>query len=118
MKPFFAQLVKYVRLILIFVVVASVGVLMGEKGVTQKQKLEEKLSLLQKENERLAREIKVLERNVTLLRTDPRTIEKVAKRKLGMASADESVYIFQQDNSSQAMAETSETGLAKGANIP
>jgi cell division protein FtsB len=117
-KPLFDRAVGYLKFVAVFLVVAAVGILMGEQGMTQKQKLEEKMSLLQKENERLAGEIKSLERRVTLLRSDAKTIEKVAKRKLGMVRPDETVYILEQHDSSSPTARILEDGLAKDGNLP
>jgi cell division protein FtsB len=67
---------------------------MGDKAMSHKHKLEDKRSGLERENQSLTQEIRVLERKVTLLRTDARMIEKVAKCKLGMARPDETVYMF------------------------
>ncbi len=97
MKPFLTGAVKYFQLALIFVSISSVGVLMGEKGLAHKHALEEKKQFLKRENKVLALDIKSLERKVTLLRSDRRTIAKAAKRKLGMIGPDESVYIFDRE---------------------
>lgn len=117
-KPFFDRAVKYLKFVVVFLVVSSVGILMGEQGMTQKQKLEEKMVLLQKENERLTGEIKTLERRITLLRSDAKTIEKVAKRKLGMARPDETVFILDRPATSESGAPILEHGLAKDGNLP
>lgn len=108
--------VRYLQLVGLFIVVVSVGVLMGETSLNQKHKLEEKKALLEKENTNLGAEIKDLERKVMLTRSDPKTIEKVAKRKLGMARPDEMVYIFERSNSSSARAGNLENGLDKSDN--
>ena len=94
-KRVLERVVRFLKLAFVFVVVASVGLLMGVKGLTQKHKQEENRFLLQKENERLQVEIKLLERDLTLIRDNPQTIEKIAKRRLGMARPDETVYIFE-----------------------
>jgi cell division protein FtsB len=117
-KPFFDRVVKYLKFVIVFLAVSSIGILMGEQGLTQKQKLEEKMALLQKENEYLVAEIKTLERRITLLRSDAKTIEKVAKRKLGMARADETVFIFDHPEASAPGATILEHGLAKDGNLP
>ena len=70
------------------------GFLLGEKSLTPKDRLLAKKSYFQKENEHLAYEIRSLEREVTQLRSDPKTVEKVAKKKLGMSRPDETVYVF------------------------
>ncbi len=94
MKPFLERAVGIVQLIVFSFILASVGVFLGEKGLVHKHRLEAKKASLAKENERLTREIKTLERRITLLRADPATIERAAKRKLGMARPDETVYVF------------------------
>jgi cell division protein FtsB len=110
--------VKYLRIVLLLAALVLVGVLVGEKSLTQKAVLEEKKSSIRKENHKLALEIKELERQVTLMRSDPSTIENVAKRKLGMARPDETVYIFEQSNPSAVRATNLESTLQKDANIP
>ncbi len=95
MKPFLNSAVKYFQLAFLFVSVSSIGILMGEKGLTQKYRLEDKKESFSKENKILGLEIKALERKVTLLRSDPKTIEKAAKKKLGMSAPDETVYVFE-----------------------
>lgn len=118
LKLFFKRIVKYLRFVVAFVAVAAAGFLMGEQGLTQKQQLEEKATILRKDNERLAGEIKALERRVTLLRSDPKTIEKVAKRKLGMVRSGETVYVFRKEEMSDSGSTLSEHGLAKDGNLP
>lgn len=110
--------VKYLRIVLLLAALVLVGVLVGEKSLTQKAGLEERKSSIRKENHRLALEIKELERQVTLMRSDPSTIENVAKRKLGMARPDETVYIFEQSNPSAVRATNLESTLNKDANTP
>ncbi len=117
-KPLLVRAVKYVQLFIILAAIAAVGFWMGEKGLNQKYQLEEKRFLLQKENERLAGDIKALERNVTLLRSDPKTIEKVAKRKLGMVRSDETVYIFRKTDPPAPVAAPSGIGLDNRGNHP
>jgi cell division protein FtsB len=116
MKPLTTNAVKYGQILVVFLVVAAVAVLMNEKALTEKQKLEEKRIFLLKESERIAGEIKFLERNVTLLRSDVKTIEKVAKRKLGMARPDETIYIFQQEDQHLGQGDNSELTLHNEAN--
>lgn len=91
---------------------------MGEKSLNDKYQLEEKKLSLVKENERLASEIRSLERSLTMLRSDSRTIEKVAKRKLGMARPDETVYVFQREKGSAPRAPEPEYGLDNSHKVP
>lgn len=116
MKPLTTNAVKYAQLLVVFLVVAVVAVLMNEKALTEKQKLEEKKTFLLKDSERLTGEIRILERRVTLLRTDLKTVEKVAKRKLGMARPDETVYVFQQEDQPLRQRDNSESTLYNEAN--
>ncbi len=98
MKMIVAMILGHIRLIVILLVLVFAGIVMGEKSLTQKQGLERKKALIEKKNEELISEIKTVERRITLLRTDPRTIEKAAKRRLGMARPGETVYIFNERN--------------------
>ncbi len=101
MKPLLGKAIRIAQITLLFFGTAALGILMGEQSFTQKQMLEHKKSLLLRENENLAEEIKSLERRVTLLRSDSKTIEKAAKRKLGMSSPGETIYIFDGDGLKQ-----------------
>lgn len=94
MKPILEKAVKVLQTTVFSLVVVAAGMLMGEQSLNQKHKLEEKKIALQRDNQNLAVEIKALERRLTLLRSDPKTIEKAAKRKLGMSRGDETIYIF------------------------
>lgn len=118
MKHILGRVVRYLQFALLFVAVSSAGILMGEKTLVQKHKLEEKRYLLEKENKNLTLAIKALERTVTLMRSDQKTIEKAAKRKLGMARPDETVYMFEPRSSVATRANNSEYGLAKEGNSP
>ncbi len=95
MKPILGKAIRVAQITLLFFGTATLGILMGEQSFTQKQVLETKKSSLVRENENLAEEIKSLERRVTLLRSDAKTIEKAAKRKLGMSAPGETIYIFE-----------------------
>ena len=98
MKMIATMTLGHIRLIVILLVLVFAGIVMGEKSLMQKQELERKRALIEKKNEELISEIKTVERRITLLRTDPRTIEKAAKRRLGMARPGETVYIFNERN--------------------
>ena len=82
---------RYVRLLVVLLVLITTGILMGEKGKHRKEDLLRKKTTLQEQNKRLLLEISAIEQQVTLLRTDPRMIERVAKRTLGMARPNETV---------------------------
>ncbi|MGO9570112.1 MAG: FtsB family cell division protein [Desulfomonilaceae bacterium] len=110
--------VKYLRIVVLLAALVLVGIWVGEKSLTQKAGLEDKKSSIRKENNKLALEIKELERQVTLMRADSSTIENVAKRKLGMARPDETVYIFEQSNPSAVRATNLDSTLKNDRNIP
>ena len=94
MKLSTLQAVRYAQFVITIIVAVSVGVLITERGLTEKQKLEAKRDFFERENERLVGEIKSLEHKINLLHDDSKTIEKVAKRKLGMARPEDTIYIF------------------------
>lgn len=118
LKPILGRAVKYVKLTILVSIVASAGILMGEKSLIQKRELEQKKLQIQRDNELVAVEIRSLERGVTLLRADPKTIEKVAKRKLGMARPDETVYIFERSHVASTGAPRAGRGLTNLHNMP
>ncbi|MBM4328561.1 MAG: septum formation initiator family protein [Deltaproteobacteria bacterium] len=97
-----AQALKWVRFIVVLLLLVSAGMLMGEKGLAQRKELLKKKADLEKANTKLGSEIVDLERRVTLVRTDGRVVERAAKRKLGMARPEETVYIFTRRDSVDA----------------
>jgi cell division protein FtsB len=116
MKPLTTNAVKYAQLLVVFLVVAVAAILMNEKALTEKQKLEEKKTFLLKDSERLTGEIRILERRVTLLRSDLKTIEKAAKRKLGMTRPEETVYVFLHEDQPPRQRDNSESASHNEAN--
>ena len=110
--------VRYLRIVMLLVALVVVGMLVGGKSLTQKAGLEQKKSSIRRENRKLTLEIKDLERQVTLMRSDPHTIEKVVKRKLGMVRPDEMVYIFEQTGPTAPRATNSNLTLKNNANFP
>ncbi len=118
MKLSAKRAVRYAQVTVTIIVAVSVGVLISERGLTERQKLEEKKASLAKENDRLIGEIKSLEHKITLLRDDPKTIEKVAKRKLGMARPEETIYIFGPQEFRSPAENKAELGLRNRSNAP
>ncbi len=117
MKPVLVKTVKVFRLVFLIVGLAAAGLLMGEQSMTHQRNIEVKKALLEKENASLAMDIRSLERKITLLRTDPGTIERVAKSKLGMVRRGETVYIFTRRNQFIGPTISSE-GLSQTDNEP
>jgi cell division protein FtsB len=118
MKLVLERTVKYLKLSILCVTISTIGIWTGQKSLAWKYELEEKLIFLQRENERLASDIKVLERSLTLVRSDPKTIEKVAKHKLGVARPDETVYVFRRGDSPSLKATDPEYSLDNHHNMP
>jgi cell division protein FtsB len=118
MKLSAKRAVKYAQITITIIVAVCVGVLISERGLTERQKLEEKKASLEKENDRLLGEITHLEHKITLLRDDPKIIEKVAKRKLGMARPEETIYIFNRQDFRLTAEHKLGFGLSTKANTP
>ena len=84
----------YLKIGLIVGVILVTIMYLQEQGNIQKNSIQVKISLLKQENEGIEKEIRQLEQKNSKLRSDPKTVEKVAKRKLGMVRQDETIYIF------------------------
>ena len=84
----------YLKIGLIVGVILVTIMYLQEQGNIQKNSIQVKISLLKQENEAIEKEIRQLEQKILKLRSDPKTVEKVAKRKLGMVRQDETIYIF------------------------
>lgn len=110
-QPIWKRIVKYVQLTVALALLLGAGALLGEKSVHQKDGLAAKRDSFRKENEQLVSEIRSLEREVMLLRSDPNTIEKVAKKKLGMSRTNETVYVFDRGRKGSAGAFNSDAAL-------
>ena len=85
---------KFLKIALFIIFITITILYLQEHGNIQKRSLESKLDNLTRENDRLEQEIKSLEQKINKLTTDPKAVEKVAKRKLGMVGPDETIYIF------------------------
>lgn len=94
MKRILKQLVRYGQLALALALLLGAGVLLAQKSLNHKDGLTAKRDALKKDNTMVAAEVRSMEREVMQLRSDPKTIEKVAKKKLGMSRPDETVYVF------------------------
>ncbi|MBM4399747.1 MAG: septum formation initiator family protein [Candidatus Cloacimonetes bacterium] len=81
---FWLILVFFVTLVLIWDRTSILKVLLNYRDVT---KLEKKIEVLQKENQKLQEEINEI-------KTNPEVSEKIAREKLGYQKSDEKVYRF------------------------
>ena len=93
-SPLMSRCWEFTKVILVAMGVAVLG-FFAAAALNQKQLLEEKKYGLERENDRLRQEIKILERELTALRENPRAVEKAAVSKLGMARPGETVYVFE-----------------------
>ncbi|RMF25453.1 MAG: septum formation initiator family protein [Deltaproteobacteria bacterium] len=83
-----------IRGLLVGALLLAYAILVGDHGIRRYQKLRHALAVRSAEaNERLARNRELLER-LDRLRHDPRTLEELARTKLGVAGKNELVYVF------------------------
>lgn len=83
---------KVGRVLLLFLVLMGSVILFGSRGVLDNRRLDQKLSDLRKSNEELAVKNDALKKEILLLRSDMRYIEKVARDELGMVKSNDRVY--------------------------
>ena len=79
------------------IVVAIIAVplrILDSRGLPRYRALEAELSQVDSENDRLRREVADLSREVSALRTDTASIERIARDELGMVRDDEMVFQF------------------------
>jgi len=80
-------------LIVIFIIILFF-IIFGNRGFTDYRMLKEKQAALRETNECIAAENDELKRKITLLKTDLRHVETVARRELGMVKQGDIVYQF------------------------
>jgi cell division protein FtsB len=85
---------RYVKYIFLLATLLLLGAFLSDSGMIALSELEDKRAFLLKENQDVSMDIESLERIVGKLRTDPRTVELAANRKLGMIRQDETIYVF------------------------
>jgi len=77
----------------IFIIIV-LFIIFGNRGFTDYRMLKEKQAALEETSECIATENDKLKREITLLKTDLRHIEAVARRELGMVKQGDIVYQF------------------------
>ena len=87
-----ARLVPFALLVLAVVVVPLR--MLDEQGLPRYRALEAELREVRAKNEKLARDVADLERDVRALRTDPAAIEHIARDELGMVRRNEILFQF------------------------
>jgi len=80
------------RMLLLFLILTGSVILFGSRGVLDNHRLNQKLLDLRQGNEELAAKNDALKKEILLLRSDPRYIEKVARDELGMVKPTDRVY--------------------------
>ncbi|MDD3472365.1 MAG: septum formation initiator family protein [Syntrophaceae bacterium] len=85
---------RYLKYIILISTLALAITFLNDNGMIALTELQDKSATLARENHDLQMDIESLERTVGKLRTDPRTIELAANRKLGMIRHDETIYVF------------------------
>jgi cell division protein FtsB len=80
-------------LLLVSIVSVPLGIL-DEQGLPRYRALKDELAQVQRINDRLRRDVEQLQRDVDGLRTDPATVERIARDELGMIRADEILFQF------------------------
>ncbi|MDD5713145.1 MAG: septum formation initiator family protein [Smithellaceae bacterium] len=85
---------KVGRYLLLFVVFMALIISFGNRGLVDNYKMREKLQDLEKANENISDANGELKRTIMLLRSDPATIERIARDELGMVKPGDFVYRF------------------------
>ena len=83
---------KLGRYLLVFVAFMAVLITFGDRGLTDNQRMREKLLSLKKTNHDISLENIALKRNIALLRDDLSYIEKIARDDLGMVKKGDLIY--------------------------
>jgi cell division protein FtsB len=68
--------------------------MLDAQGLPRYRALKEELRHVERDNERLAREVTELSREVEALRSDPAAVERIARDELGMVRPHEVVFQF------------------------
>jgi len=85
---------KVGRYLLVFVVFMALIISFGNRGLVDNYKMQEKLQDLQRANQDISDANGELKRSIMLLRSDPATIERIARDELGMVKPGDFVYRF------------------------
>ncbi|HOD28716.1 MAG TPA: septum formation initiator family protein [Syntrophales bacterium] len=85
---------KVGRYLLLFVVFMALIISFGNRGLVDNYKMREKLQTLERTNENISNANGELKRTIMLLRSDPATIERIARDELGMVKPGDFVYRF------------------------
>lgn len=87
-----AWLLPFALLVLAIVVVPLR--ILDEQGLPRYDALRAELREIDAQNERLTREVRNLQRDVDALKSDPASVERIARDELGMARDGELIFQF------------------------
>lgn len=87
-------MVLFPSLIIATALVSTPTLIFGDQGLPRLQALEQRLEELEEQNATLQRDNELLLRRVRALREDPRQVEWVARRELGLVRPEELVFYF------------------------
>lgn len=87
-------MVLFPSLIIATALFSTPTLVFGERGLPRLRALEQRLEEIEEQNTTLQRDNELLLRRVRALREDPRQIEWVARRELGLVRPEEIVFHF------------------------
>ena len=83
---------KVGKVLLLFLILMGSVILFGSRGIVDNYRLDQKLLDIRKSNGELVVKNDALKKEILLLRSDMRYIEKVARDELGMVRRNDRVY--------------------------
>ena len=83
---------KVGRFVIVFLLLMGFLIAFGDNGLVDSYVMKEKLKILKDENSQTMKENDGLKKEVLLLRDNPRYIEMVARKELGMVKKGDVVY--------------------------
>ncbi len=84
---------RFLVLFLLFVFVLALFAVFGDKGLVDVYRLKKERDRIVAFNRSLEKENSELEKKITLLKTDKRYIERIARDELGMIAPNEIIYM-------------------------
>jgi cell division protein FtsB len=87
-------MVIFPSLVIATALISTPALIFGERGLPRLHALEQRLEEIEEQNAVLQRDNELLLRRVRALREDPRQIEWVARRELGLVRPEELIFHF------------------------
>ncbi len=79
---------------MVFIIAVSVMAVFGDKGLVEAYALKKERDAILSHIRELKEENKFLEEDIDLLKNDTRSVERIARKELGMVGKDEVIYMF------------------------